>query len=109
MQNLRTVKLESKRKDKYLSKKNFLIQGLAEKVALLERSNASLFRELDQSIADVSCIRATSPNRIVDNYLDGKQDNDQDEDDQEVRGDSQGSHQQHQTPPPNLKAQLLEL
>jgi len=48
--------LEAKKKDKYISRKNFVIQGMCQKIDLLEKSNNCLFKELDNSIIGVSMI-----------------------------------------------------
>lgn len=64
------LKLESRRKDKSISKKNFQIQQLLEKVTLLESSNACLFKELDQSINSMSVVALTTQIDIVNEYLD---------------------------------------
>jgi hypothetical protein len=53
---LRAFRIETKKKDKIITKKNFQIGSLVEKVGVLERSNASLFRELDQTIVGCSFI-----------------------------------------------------
>ena len=44
------MRIEARKRDKTVTKKNFLIGALTEKIELLQRSNASLFKELDQSI-----------------------------------------------------------
>ena len=48
--------MEAKRKDKLLSKKNFQIGDLIEKVQILERSINSLYRELDNTLINCSFI-----------------------------------------------------
>lgn len=53
MQQLRSMKIETKKKDKLITKKNFMIGRLEEKVQLIERSNKCLFKELDQSLINV--------------------------------------------------------
>jgi hypothetical protein len=50
LQQLRALRIEARKRDKTVTKKNFLIGALTEKIELLQRSNASLFKELDQSI-----------------------------------------------------------
>lgn len=72
------VNIESKRKDKILTKKNFVIQGLMEKIELLERSNASLFKELDQSIQGVSIIQNNTQLEIIEEYLNGEEQHEED-------------------------------
>jgi|LauGreDrversion4_2_1035121.scaffolds.fasta_scaffold511359_1 hypothetical protein len=47
LQQLRALRIEAKKKDKIITKKNFQIGSLVEKVEVLQRSNATLFKELD--------------------------------------------------------------
>ena len=44
---MRALRLETRKKDKIITKKNFQLGSLQEKVEVLMRSNASLFKELD--------------------------------------------------------------
>ena len=70
---IRTLKTELLKKDKYITKKNFCIQALLEKIEILKRSNKSLFKELDHTIPDISEIksnRVDTPEReLVEQYL----------------------------------------
>ncbi|TNV84878.1 hypothetical protein FGO68_gene10895 [Halteria grandinella] len=65
MQQVRALRVEAKKKDKLISKKNFQIGNLLEKIQVLERSNASLFRELDQTIGGCSFIQQPSQLDII--------------------------------------------
>ena len=48
--------MEAKRKDKLLSKRNFTIGDLIEKVKLLERQNSCLFNDLNDTLINQSVI-----------------------------------------------------
>jgi len=56
LQQMRALRTEARKKDKIITKKNFQLGALNEKVEVLMRSNASLFKELDQTIIGCSFI-----------------------------------------------------
>ena len=60
MQQMRALRMETRKKDKIITKKNFQLGSLQEKIDVLMRSNASLFKELDQTIIGCSFIQQPS-------------------------------------------------
>ena len=62
---MRALKIEARKKEKIITKKTFQIGNLLEKIKVLEKSNASLFKELDQTIGGFSIIQQQSQLDIV--------------------------------------------
>ena len=62
---MRALRTEARKKDKIITKKNFQLGALNEKVEVLMRSNASLFKELDQTIIGCSFIQQQSQLDII--------------------------------------------
>eukprot|EP00347_Sterkiella_histriomuscorum_P020283 403338399 len=75
MNNQRQLKIDISKKNKQITKKNFLIQALMERVDSYKKSNVTLFKELDQSITGLSAIQNDSQMNL--NYVSIAQDDSQ--------------------------------
>ncbi|CDW89864.1 kinesin-like protein [Stylonychia lemnae] len=102
MQNYRGLRLETKKKDKYISQKNFIIQGMCQKMDLLEKSNNCLFKELDNTISGVSLIENDTQNEINMENLNI-------DENRETKEPKSGLKNKTQFMAQSLKTQIMEL